>query len=151
GGLSQGSWRAFYDPKQDLYVGGYGRINALSRFQPAKATLTINCRNTLPIATHASLLSGFDLSQVLSVDGPDVEINYYSESPDQFRNIQSTIKAILFNKIPAEEIIILVLHRRSLDLLKKNLALARPVMELNSPSQPTGTIAIATIASFKGL
>jgi hypothetical protein len=150
GGFSLGNWRAFYDPKQDLYVNGFGRIKALSRYQPAKATLSVNCRNTLPIATHTSLLSGFDLPEVLRVNGPDVEIMYYADSKDEFTNIQTSIKKILSNNIPPEQIVILVPYKQSVDSLR-NLALPVPAVELQTASQRIGTIGVATIASFKGL
>jgi hypothetical protein len=151
GGFSQGHWRAFYDPKQDLYVSGGGRIKALTRYQPARATLTVNCRNTLPIATHTSLLSGFELSEVLRVDGPDVEITYYSDSADACKHLQMAVKNVLLNKIPVEEIVILVPSRKSVDFLRRNLNLQVPIAELRSASQRIGTIGIATISSFKGL
>jgi hypothetical protein len=75
---------------------------------------------------------------------------YYADSKDEFTNIQTSIKKILSNNIPPEQIVILVPYKQSVDSLR-NLALPVPAVELQTASQRIGTIGVATIASFKGL
>jgi hypothetical protein len=151
GGFKAGRWRAFYDPKQDLYDKGLGRTRVLAAFQPARAALTVNCRNTQPIAVHVSLLSGFDLQQTLQVAGPDVEITFYTDRNKQYRDIGLTIDRILSDKMPAEEIVLLLPHRYSIDDLRSRTKLSSPIADLIASPQIEGAVGACTISAFKGL
>jgi hypothetical protein len=151
GGLKSGKWRAFYDPKQDIYVDGVGQIKRFIQLSPARATLSVNCRNTQPIGTHVALLSGFPLSETLRVSGPDVEMHYYRDFYDGARSVQNTVNRVLSEGIEPREIVILVPTRNSIGHLKQTLKVAHPLVELHSSEQPEGSLAISTISSFKGL
>lgn len=151
GGLKTGRWRAFYDPKQDLFDKGPGRIRVLLALQPARAALTLNCRNTQPIAVHVSLLSGFDLQQTLQVAGPDVEIAFYRDRNKQYREIGLAIRRILSDGIPAEEIALLLPHKYSPEELRVRARLPCPVVDLIASPQISGAIGACTISAFKGL
>ena len=62
GQLASTCWRFFLDPNQNLF-GGIAAV-ALDRLRRTSAVdwpLTVNCRNTAPIATQVSLISGTPL------------------------------------------------------------------------------------------
>jgi len=101
-GLRNSRWRAFYDPKQDIYDGNIGRIKALLDFNPARGKLTINCRNTQPIAVHTALLSGYAIQETLRVAGPEVEIRYFKDIADQDKQVSRAIQRVLSQGIPPE-------------------------------------------------
>lgn len=151
GGFKSGRWRAFYDPKQDLYDKGLGRTRVLTAFQPARAALTVNCRNTQPIAVHVSLLSGFDLQQTLRVAGPDVQIAFYRDPDKQYREIGSAIERILSEQIRAEEIVILLPHKYRIEELRNKTKLSYPIADLIASGQIDGVVGACTISAFKGL
>jgi len=151
GGLKTGRWRAFYDPKQDLFDKGPGRIRVLLAFQPARASLTVNCRNTQPIAVHVSLLSGFELQQTLQVPGPDVEITFYRDRNKQYRQVGLAVSRILSDQIPPEEIVLLLPHKYSTEDLRLRTALSCPVVDLIASPQIGGAVGACTISAFKGL
>ncbi len=72
GEMSSGDWRLFYDPNQDIFIGGAPtELERLEEFA-ASYRLTKNCRNTREIALATSFVSGVRLAETLVVDGPDV-------------------------------------------------------------------------------
>jgi len=151
GGFKAGRWRAFYDPKQDLYDKGLGRIRVLAAFQPARGALTVNCRNTQPIAVHTSLLSGFDLQETLHVAGPDVEITFYADRKRQYREIGLAVERVLSEQMPAEEVVILLPHKYLIEDLRTNINLSRPIIDLITSPQTARAVGACTISAFKGL
>jgi hypothetical protein len=151
GGLKRGRWRAFYDPKQDIFDGGIGRIKCLSEFVPARGTLGINCRNTQPIAVHTALLSGYSLQETLHVPGPDVEIHYFNGTNDLDRLASRSLERVLSQEVRPEDIVFLSPRRVDAATLRKRLSIKRPVVDLPSDGQKLGSLGLCTIAAFKGL
>jgi hypothetical protein len=150
-GLKHGRWRAFYDPKQDIFAGGVGRIRCLNEFVPARGTLSINCRNTRPIAVHAALLSGYSLQETLRVQGPDVEMHYFKDLNDLDRIASRSLERVLSQEVSSEDIVLLSQRRVDAATLRKRLAIKRPVVDLAADCQKLGSIGLCTISAFKGL
>lgn len=150
-GLRGGRWRAFYDPKQDIFDGGLGRIRNLNVFGPARGTLSVNCRNTQPIAVHTALLSGYPLQETLCVDGPDVEMYYFRDSSEQDKLAGRAVERVLSQHVPAEEIVCLSPKRIEAEALRKRLGLKCRIVDLTEGRQNSGDLGLCTISAFKGL
>jgi hypothetical protein len=150
-GLGKGRWRAFYDPKQDIFDGGVGRIRNLNVFGPARGTLSVNCRNTQPIAVHTALLSGFPLQETLRVEGPDVEMYYFKDSGEQNKLVCRAVERVLSQHIPPEEIIVLSPKRIESETLRKRLSFKCRMVNLAEGRQNSGAVGVCTIGAFKGL
>ena len=155
GGLKAGFWKIFFDPKQNLY--GSLASNVLCKileYAPAQYKLSVNCRNTIPIAIGTSLLSGIDSDETLHVDGPQVQPYWYLEPRQERRLVSNCIGRILSRGVKPE--CITILSRRQL----RNSPIAHgligvniPVLDLgNSPSlSAPDTIRFSTVSIFKGL
>lgn len=150
-GLRKGRWRAFYDPKQDIFDGGVGRIRNLNMFDPARGTLSVNCRNTQPIAVHTALLSGYPLQETLRVEGPDVEMYYFRDSAEQDKLVSRALERVLSQHLPAEEVVFLSPNRIEPEALRKRLALKYRMTGLTEGRQNSGVVGLCTISAFKGL
>lgn len=151
GDLSKGEWRLFLDPNQNVFGGvapaGLARVRAAS---PVDWPLSINCRNTAPIAAQVSLLSGSALAEPLVKDGPDVEITWYEGRADQRAAVEDRLRQLRREGFPPGRIVLLsryALGESSLDGWKPPLT---DVSGGNSESSPA-TLRFATVSSFKGL
>lgn len=81
GGLVDGRWRLFLDANNQACV--YGRMDAdlltELRGQGHTLLLTMNCRNTRPIAIQTNVLSEPEFRALGVVDGPPVEFLTYAD------------------------------------------------------------------------
>jgi hypothetical protein len=150
GDLKTSRWRVFLDPNQNIFGGvaaeGLGRIRAA---KPVEWPLTVNCRNTAPIAAQVSLLSGTPLSEVLAPEGPDVEIVWYDAVEEEARAIAMMIRKLTGEGFAPERIAILSRYR-----LENSVAgdsdLRLTDVSRGGASGPSD-ISFSTVASFKGL
>jgi hypothetical protein len=67
------------------------------------------------------IFSCFDLQQTLQIAGPDVEIAFYTDRNKQYRDIGLAIDRILSDEMPAEEIVLLLPHKYSIDDLRNRV------------------------------
>jgi hypothetical protein len=151
GGLSNGSWRIFYDPRQDLFQGlaplGLKRL----RTHAATYSLTVNCRNTRPIAVATGLLCGFMPIETLAIEGDAVETRWYREREDELRMLARDINRVLSAGMKPGDVMILGRRRLENSVLSRGLAgVAYPVADFAVP-RAEARIAYATVQSFKGL
>jgi hypothetical protein len=155
GGLKSGSWKIFFDPKQDIFSGLASNVLAhLLQYSPAQYKLAINCRNTIPIAVGTSLLSQFDSDETLRIHGPNVENHWYKDVRDERRLVSRCIGRILSQGVKPE--CITILSRRQL----QNSCIGHGLIEINTPlidmassgglSFPNA-IRFSTVSLFKGL
>ncbi len=110
GGLNQGIWRIFFDPNSQSGIFGMLEkevLDMLRSFGPVPPRLTKNCRNTSPIVMHTSLLTGADLNAEGAGPGPDVSINYYSNTEDAARFLEKLLSDLKDQNISAGDITIL--------------------------------------------
>ena len=151
GGIADGTWRVFLDHRQDVFQAsgptGMGRIE---RARPASYRLTVNCRNTEPIAVAAASMTGLPVEETLEVQGPDVEYVWYRDDADLRRRLGRHLSRLRSQGIKAEEIVVLSSRRL------ENSAIAEGLDEWDiatgdRKSASENLIEFATIASFKGL
>jgi hypothetical protein len=149
GDLRRGAWRVFLDPNQNVF-GGVA-VSALQRVRdaaPVEWPLTVNCRNTAPIATQVSLLSGVPLSEVLAPSGPDVEISWYSSDEQQRDAVLGILRRLQNEGFPPEGTVVLSRYR-----LESSVMQGSTVADLSRGGDDSYASAtrFSTVASFKGL
>lgn len=153
GGLRKGTWRLFVDPYQDIFEGTAPR--GLSRFlevNPTACRLTLNCRNTNPIAVTTSLLSGAPLDDVSTIDGPDVVAEWYTGQEEGRHKASKIVRQWVQAGIRPAEIVVLSHRTLQNSCLAAGLVSA-PVRlaDVASGPLPADSVAFSTIHAFKGL
>lgn len=150
GGLKDGWWRIFLDPRQDVYRAQNGNSwERLATGVPFR--LTVNCRNTEPIAVASALLGGGRPSEVLRAQGPQVDEIWYRDAAQQQRELGRLLGRLLGAEgVPAEQIVVLTRRRLENSSLPASLpGCPLPLVPLGPTSRRC--IRHSTIASFKGL
>jgi superfamily I DNA/RNA helicase len=152
GELKKGTWRCFLDASQNI-VGGITPV-ALRRLQeahPVEWPLTINCRNTQPIAVQVSLLSGAPMLEVLAPEGPPAEIVWYKSSAEQQNAISDRLRQLRREGFANRQITILSRYR--LERSIAHAAFGFPLKDISRGGlDPAGDeITFSTASSFKGL
>jgi hypothetical protein len=152
GELKEGTWRCFIDVNQNI-VGGIAP-NALRLLQaaaPVDWPLTVNCRNTQPIAIQVALLSGSPMLEVLAPDGPAVELIWYTSADSQRNAISERLRKLRHEGFAAKQIT--VLSRYRLDQSIVNGFLGQPIKDISRGGfgGAGDEIAFSTVSSFKGL
>jgi hypothetical protein len=156
GGLKHGRWRVFFDPNQDIYRGQQPQaIQRLLLEQPAQFRLSVNCRNTRPIAVTTSMLASTPCEESLAATGPEVEKRWYSNPKHQTRQISNKINTWLGAGVKSGEITILSRRRMENSCLALGLPdVPLPVVNVigeNEHPSGVGRLGFSTIAGFKGL
>ena len=151
GDLRTGNWRIFLDPNQNIFRGiAASGLSRVRDARPAEWALTVNCRNTAPIATQVALLSGVPLAEVLSPDGPDVQVHWYATVEDQGRAIQEVFQDLKGEGFESERIVILSRHR--IEAAAVHHTALRTIDVSQGRNGPRSWEArFSTVASFKGL
>ena len=151
GTLGKGCWRIFLDPNQNLFGGvAASTLQRVREANPTQWPLTVNCRNTAPIAAQVALLSGVPLSEALAPDGPDVAIRWYETSDDEARIIQEAIQELAGEGFDSEQGVILSRHRFESSAANQSGLKLTDVSRGQEGRRAPG-IRFSTIASFKGL
>lgn len=153
GGLEGGIWRLFLDTRQDLYDATSRRaLSAYMAAAPAQVTLTLNCRNTTPIALETALLSRSPLAQVLRAEGPEVETRWFTDDADQSQFVASKVRSLLAGGLAAHKIALLSPFTRERSRGVANLSsLDAPVADISREGWSRDHVLFSTIAGFKGL
>jgi hypothetical protein len=155
GGLKDGKWRFFLDPFQDIFTGSDPeQISRLQATHPAQFRLSINCRNTAPVATAGGLLSGVLSTDTLVVNGPDVEWYWYRDASHARREVSKCLNRMLGEGIKPADLIVLSMRRLSNGSLREGLLdVPLPLVETDDlGSAPSNkAIRFSTVGSFKGL
>jgi hypothetical protein len=156
GGTKAGKWRVFYDPKQDIFKGLDSRaIGAFEAAMPAKFQLFKNCRNTLPIATTTSLFVGMLCPETLSVNGPEVRTQWYSNPQQQIRQVSNHLNYLLGAGVAPHEIVILSKRKLAFSVLAlglKNVTVGvRDLTQGVAGYEDKRSVRFSTVAGFKGL
>jgi hypothetical protein len=155
GGISNGIWRIFLDHNQNIFRStAVPALQKLAETRPADFRLTINCRNTRPIAVVNSLISGVTGEETLQVDGPEVEQIWYRDRAHQRREISRCLNRLFGEGFSPADIVILSPYRLANGCLADGLEnVAYPLYDLSSRTAPPAVshIRYASVASFKGL
>jgi hypothetical protein len=155
GGLSEGRWRLFYDPNQNIFNGvGEQAMRSLLSFRPVVYPLTVNCRNTQQIASATALFSGCEGLQS-SVQGPKVETLWYRDRNDQRRTVTNCARRLLSQGVRPEDIIIL--STRTLqncclaDGWAEDIGAGLVDFGAGADGDAGSSVRFSTIGAFKGL
>ena len=152
-GLNGGMWRVFLDPYQDVFENT--GMKGLSRFlqaHPAQYRLSLNCRNTAPIATAASLMSGAPLDLVICPEGPEVVQEWYDGDVQQRHAVSGVLRRGIHQGIRPAEIVVLSPRRFENSCLADGLAaVPAPLTDLAKGAPTSGAIRFSTVHAFKGL
>lgn len=155
GGLENGAWKFFLDPYQNIYRGTVAAAQQrINECHPVNYRLSVNCRNTKPVAVATLLVSGVDCDTTLKVDGPEVEHEWYRDDRHQQRIVAKTINRLLSHKVEPSAITILSRRRLENSCVRDGLSdVPFPVIDTGHSALPNAdrSIRFATISSFKGL
>jgi len=162
GGLNGGKWAIFCDfHRQSIYAECTPeqilmefdqRVSRYARFN-----LTINCRNTRPIAEETALISGFPRPPFLptNVVGVPVEYRFFADLETQRETIRGVINKLIADGIRADFITVLspkVRRRSCLAAPLKGLDCTIEDLTEDKIGNPeNGPAKFCTIHSFKGL
>lgn len=162
GGLNGGKYAMFADfHRQAIYLnlGKDEMLAALRQRAPhfTYCKLTHNCRNTKNIGEETASVSGFAKPPFHStaIDGVPVDYQFYADEADQTKRIETLLKKLLAEGIPARKIT--VLSPRATEnscfpaLQNLNSFKIEPISDAFFDETGTDKITFATIQSFKGL
>jgi hypothetical protein len=145
-------WRFFWDPNQNLFGGiAATGLDRLRRTAAVDWPLTVNCRNTAPIATQVSLLSGVPLAAVLAPEGPAVEIVWYESRESQHAAVEERLQQLMADGFLAPQLTVLSRYRLSSSVVESGVGQPLTDVTRGRLYPDDGTVAFSTISSFKGL
>jgi superfamily I DNA/RNA helicase len=154
GGLTRGIWRAFLDPNQNIFQGVNPEgMQRLQEAHPNLYRLTVNCRNTAPIANTVAMLSGIEADKTLVVTGPEVETYWYRDAAMQTRLVSRHVNRLLSEGLHPTDIVLLSHRKLNRSCLASGLAeVPYKMKEFEKGSlKPGSALRFSTIAGFKGL
>jgi hypothetical protein len=147
-GMAQGTWRVFMDPAQSLIQATDPRVSETLMSFGTTATLTMNCRNTQQISIMASMLSRVGLVEDSSVDGPEVETEWWSSETEHDRALAIQLER-LANALGPEHVTLLSHAPLSAERLK-SLETVTGIGFRGLGETAPGRIRVCTTAAFKG-
>ena len=157
GGLEQGRWCVFLDGREQAKVYGkldpeaLGRLTALG----VRERLTLNCRNTRPIAQQTALVSDSKWRVKARIDGRSVDFTPYRQRSGWLNELDRLVTTLRRDNIPPGRISILLLKNPRPDEEQHLTRLAlRRLTEDDVPHLGTATlqsITWSTVSGFKGL
>lgn len=147
-GLANGQWRMFFDPLQNIYQGtATSSLTRIHKLNPTHYQLTMNCRNTAPIATTTGLLADVDLGETLVAEGPETRIIWYSGQPEQSAVLKTEIDRLVAGGIDVADIVLL--SPRAYDSSAARTLAGYRITESTQPRH--GSIRFSSVGGFKGL
>lgn len=156
GDLSQSQWLFCYDPQQTIYLTNFESeaVDLISKLSTS-LVLSKNCRNTRRIAAHVSCLSRTAPADVLGVEGPDVDIQYYEDFDDYLVLLRKTVNQSLAEMLEAgfkaSDLLILVPEREVMETLTlRSEGFHRALQEFKVDPDPD-RVCWSTLHAFKGL
>jgi hypothetical protein len=155
GGWRDGLWRVFWDPLQAIFSSGDTNLHHLHRTgaEPTTYLLTLNCRNTQPIADRVEDLSGIELGQDALVEGPEVSEVEWGDEKAEAKRVAATLREWVDRGLPPEEIVLLSPLRFENSTASRLRGLPAQVRDMSGqrPEPTPKKIAFSTIQAFKGL
>ncbi|MGI6101758.1 MAG: NERD domain-containing protein [Bacillota bacterium] len=153
-GICGGRWSVYYDPNhQRQFFGNYDAhlVEELRR-GAAEYRLDVNCRNTRPIATQVSVVSGFSLEEAL-VDGEKVEYIWYSSNESCARSLESLLERLVKQGIDPKDMTVLYPTVEHGELVSRLHALAVGLERIDERTIVSGVRGIShcTVQAFKGM
>lgn len=163
-GLSAGRWAMFGDfTNQAIYLSGSANPeSALEAYfeHPARRQLTINCRNTPPIARHTALIGRGEQPATINpnVHGPIPEYGYWDDANDLSDALDEEIHRLLAEDVRIGEITVLATNRLETSGLDTQRAYGSyPLFDHSRGSRLTihedepAHLKFCSVQSFKGM
>jgi hypothetical protein len=152
GEIAKGVWRFFIDPSQNI-LGGIApaALHRLEAAAPVDWPLTVNCRNTQPIAIQVALLSGTPMPEVLSPDGPAVDVTWYASAGDQRSAVAERLRQLRREGFAAKQITVLSRYRLGWSVGRDDLGVPLKDISRGGLGSAGDATAFSTVSSFKGL
>lgn len=154
GGLARGEWRMFFDAKQDAYRRSNPEaLDALIATGSAQFRLTVNCRNSAPVAVMTALLSGIACDETRVVDGPETRHYWYENPAGELRLVAEHLKNLVYSGIKPSEITLLSKYRiESSCLAGVTRDFPWPIVDVGErTAADVDSIHFSTVNAFKGL
>lgn len=155
GGWQEGRWRIFYDPVQDLFGASHTEVVQRVGERGFRVRLTINCRNSAPIARDTAIATSSPLVETLPVEGPEPTWVRYRDEAEQRKQVGVQLRTWIDGGIDVSDIAILSVARRENSVLAEGLPPGVPAQLVDGPVIATRRsrreIQFCTVASFKGL
>jgi hypothetical protein len=155
GGWDEGRWRLFLDPVQDLFTASNSEIVERVSSAGFRVRLSVNCRNSAPIARDTAIATGGPLSDTLAVQGPEPTWLVYADEREQRKLVGQQIRAWIDDGLRPQDITILSPVRRMNSVLADGLPGGTPCSLVDGPlldrSRHPKAVQLATVAAFKGL
>jgi hypothetical protein len=151
GGLDKGNWYMFLDPENQKNIFAKLDNEVFQKLKDVSTafTLTVNCRNTKPIALQTEILSGISTAKVKKVEGVPVQYIWYENETEQAIKVTEAIDRILDQGVKAGDITILSPLRYSSSIAGTGkLRPKAPIYHLdteNVTAQPRDRIAYTSI------
>ena len=157
GGLDNGNWLMFLDPEsqKNMFLNLDEVTYESLKSKAVTYTLSVNCRNTRPIAIQTEIISGIQTAKVKKIEGMPVQYIWYDNDTDQAIKVSDAINKLLHDRVAADNITILSPKRYSSSLAGTGrLRVKKPLFHLdadNVKSVRGDRIAYTSIQSYKGL
>jgi len=156
-GWHEGLWRVFWDPLQAIFssAGGEPRLRLLHATGAVLNTymLTVNCRNTRPIADRVEDLSGVRLEHLAFVEGPSAHDTEWADEGAEAKRVAAMLREWIERGMSPEELILLSPRRFENSVASRLRGLPAKVTDMSGqrPEPDPKTIAFSTVQAFKGL
>ncbi|MBR5676915.1 MAG: NERD domain-containing protein [Paludibacteraceae bacterium] len=156
-GLENGEWAMFLDPNQNIFnpTEEYEQTKDYLKelCHPVFYPLTINCRNTQPIASRTAALTITRPAKNLKLAGPKVITRTYDGAKSLVSELRKELQSLLASGIPAEDIVVLSRYRKENSCLADvpSLCNLEIVENSNISSFKKRALNYYTAYSFKGL
>ena len=156
GGFDKGKWSLFVDSESQKNIFQLFDYKVFSKLKNNSTfyKLTVNCRNTKPIALQAEIITGYPLGKIKKINGLPVRYLWYKNSSDQAHQVSTVINKLLKDGIEADEITILS-PKRFMDSAAGSgrLRLDTHCYQLGKDklSLQKGFVSCSSIQSYKGL
>ena len=125
GGWVDGRWRLFLDSTQDVFGASHSDVVEKVSAAGFRVRLSVNCRNTGPIARDTAIATGTALSDTLTVHGPEPTWLVYVDERSQRKQLAKQLRAWLDSGLNPADITILSPTRREHSVLAGGLPAGR--------------------------
>jgi len=158
GGLKDGSWTVFLDPGGQAKLFNRFSLDAYEELKKLGATeykLDLNVRNTLQIATQATIVSGFPAGKT-RIEGPKVEFKLCDNETDMaLKTVELIDNLVSKESITPSSITLLTPHSTgTMSLFASGVRVPRFIEEIDEHNitEPINKkLYYASVQSYKGL
>lgn len=156
-GLENGKWHMFFDPNQDIFSKQNEKSrNRIDKINPARFSLTKNCRNCEEIVQKTLELSGIEAPSEGSVRGGTTKLIKYKNQSELKSKLESEIKGLLDEGLTPNDFIVLSTRKLENSVLSEIDSIANyPLIDIRKNAQMDSNkkdaIDFCTMHAFKGL